>query len=222
LKGEILIGDGTTDGIEIISDCLQLARVVGDGEIATRSRAESFAQKEVAGGLIVQKEVMQASPGRQSPPVRTPDQPMKIGGKSSQEPKGDEEIGGDPVVIGGMRSSALGHMVESLVDGEKVKHGLAPAREVCARGGDGEVYVVLDVNVVDGGRVGGGRNCRWLGNGGGDWEDRKGIRETAEIERIGENWGGWCSGNIWPLLEGSLGIGIEGVDGWVLRIWRRS
>jgi hypothetical protein len=31
LKGEILIIDGTTDGIEIISDGLQLARIVGDG-----------------------------------------------------------------------------------------------------------------------------------------------------------------------------------------------
>jgi hypothetical protein len=147
---------------------------------------------------------------------------MKIGGKSSQEPKGDEEIGGNPVIIGGIGSSALCHMVKGLVDGKEVKHGLTPAQEICARGGDGEVYVVLDVNAVDGGRVGWGMGCQWLVNGGGDREDGKGIGETAEIERIGENWGGWCSGNIWPLLEGSLRIGIEGVDGWVLRICGRS
>ena len=63
LESQIAVIDRPTDHGQIVSDALQFAGVGGDVEIAAWSRAESLAEKEIPGGLVVDEEAQELGPG---------------------------------------------------------------------------------------------------------------------------------------------------------------
>jgi hypothetical protein len=161
LQGEVLVVHRAPNGVEIIGDRLKPTGVGHDGHISAGGGAKSFAEVEVPGGLIVEEESMESSPGGARQTIGGVYEAVQIVTEGCHEPKADVDVDSTPAIIGIARDRALGDMVQDLVHGEQKLEDLAPLREICPGGIDQELDVVVDMNVQNWMGVGG-----WCGLGG--------------------------------------------------------
>jgi hypothetical protein len=87
LQGQIAIIDGASDGCQVIRDALQLAGIGGDRHVAARCAAKGLAEEEVAGGLVVEEELVQARPCRAGEAVAALNQAVELVGEGAHEPQ---------------------------------------------------------------------------------------------------------------------------------------
>jgi hypothetical protein len=212
LQGEVLVVHRAPNGVEIIGDRLKPTGVGHDGHISAGGGAKSFAEVEVPGGLIVEEESMESSPGGARQTIGGVYEAVQIVTEGCHEPKADVDVDSTPAIIGIARDRALGDMVQDLVHGEQKLEDLAPLREICPGGINLELDVVVDVNVQNWMGVGG-----WCGLGGKD-EGRRGGCGGDDWEMIGEAVeidGSWRSTrHVWPVLgKGGVWVCVEVGEG---------
>jgi hypothetical protein len=171
MQGQVTIIERATDGHQIIDDALQLA---GDRNVAARSAAQGLAEEELAGGLVVEEELMQACPCHAGEAVGALNKAVELVGEGAHEPQRYVDVDGAPIVIGIPQGSALGDMIHGFVHGEEEKKDLPPLGEVFPDIVDPKFYVGRNVD---------GENCRigdgvgWVGFGG--EEQRQSSQQPA-------------------------------------------
>jgi hypothetical protein len=186
LQGEVLVVDRAPNGGQIVGDRLQPAGVGRDGHVPAGRGAKGFAEEEIPGGLVVEKEAMEPSPGGARQAVGGLHEAVQVITESCHELEADVNVDRPPSIIGITRSRALGDMIEDLVHGEKKLEDLAPLREIGAGGIDLELDVIVDVNVENWVGVGCGSSLGWEDEsrrGGCGWDDWEISGKAVEVER---------------------------------------